>query len=496
MEGADVVVVGGGGSGLTAALSAAEEGARVILLEKNPALGGSTALSVGSFSAAGTRAQSRRGIDDSAEQFIDDMAVANGDLEAHENAELREVLCRNSGSAFEWVRGLGLQFFGPTEEPPFRNPRMHNIVPHSGAYIRALGRAARRRGVDIRLGVEVEGLVQGPGGRVVGVRGSQPVEASRAVILATGDYSASSELKARWVSEQSAHLPPINPTATGDGFVLAMDLGAATRNTWRSMDELRLRPPSGVDLIKSLPTHPALTRGFRLAIEHMPHAMLTLFARVALTSWTAPTPKLFSAGAILVNSRGERFTDELRHPERLLADQPGNAGFIVFDQDVGTRFSTWPHPLSTFPGVAYAYLDDYRRFRRDATHRGADLDALAASIGAPPGALVRTVERYNALVAAGRDEDFSRASVGNGIRTAPFYAIGPVGAYTTLTDGGLAVTADCQVVDDSGKVIPGLYAVGSTGQGGLILKNHGLHIAWAITSGRLAAASAVRQPAR
>jgi len=72
------------------------------------------------------------------------------------------------------------------------------------------------------------------------------------------------------------------------------------------------------------------------------------------------------------------------------------------------------------------------------------------------------------------------------LRTSPFVALGPVRNYINFTDGGLAVNERLQVLDTQDRVIPGLYAAGSSGQGGLLLKGHGHHLGWAFTSGRLA----------
>ena len=71
----------------------------------------------------------------------------------------------------------------------------------------------------------------------------------------------------------------------------------------------------------------------------------------------------------------------------------------------------------------------------------------------------------------------------------PWLLLGPLKAYFTTTEGGAAINEQMQVLDDNGDVIPGLYAVGQNGLGGMILFSHGLHIAWAITSGRLAGRS-------
>jgi fumarate reductase flavoprotein subunit len=96
------------------------------------------------------------------------------------------------------------------------------------------------------------------------------------------------------------------------------------------------------------------------------------------------------------------------------------------------------------------------------------------------------VARWNEQVAAGADAEFGRERLGDGVTEGPFYALGPMNAYVTLADGGLAVDTELRVTTEDGEVVPGLWAAGSTGQGGLQLLNHGLHIGWAMISGRLA----------
>lgn len=497
----DVVVVGGGGAGLAAAVTAAQAGAQVVLLEKNDRLGGTTALSVGSFSAAGTSVQRAAGVTDTPDDFRRDLALSNGELETREDDVLREVLTANGGVAFDWLRSLGLQFIGPTEEPPFTKPRMHNIVPNSRAYIVELERAARRAGVSIRTGFRVNRLVPDDDGRVVGVEGPYRVGARRGVVLATGDYSANAELKARWLGPERAALPPVNPTSTGDGFVMAMALGAVAKNTDRAVEDLRLRPPTNatVGLVGRLPTSPAVARVLRVAIERLPRRIVTRFVRAVLTGHVAPSQVLFEAGAVLVNSDGKRFTDELRTPARGLARQKENAAYVVFDARVARMFSAWPHPLSTFPGVAYAYLADYERFRPDAIRHRTTLGELALAIGADPATMEQDLARYNDTVRARGEDEFGRTALEHPVVEPPFYALGPLTGFVTITDGGLGLDERCRVLDAEGTPIPGLYAAGSTGQGGLILRNHGLHVAWAITSGRVAGAAVTEdapQPAR
>lgn len=481
----DVVVVGGGGSGLSAAVHAAAAGARVLLLEKTDHVGGSTGLSVGAYSAAGTSLQRRVGIDDSPRSFVEDMRTANGDLEPLDNAELRVILAEDSAPVFEWLRSIGVQFFGPTPDPPFRNARMHNVVPNPRAYIAALRREAQRHHVTILTGVRAKELLL-ERRQVVGVRSSNATFTAKAVILAAGDYSGNSAWLREHVSDGAGQLSPINPTNTGDGIAMATKVGAATRNMQFAIDDLRFPPVPGVDIVKSLPHVGPAPLFMRLAIEHLPRGLLRWFARRALTTWIAPSRELYASGAILVNKKGHRFTDELAQPAPATAQQPGNCAYVVFDASVAEKFRAWPHPLSTFPGVAYAYLQDYEGLRPDITFKADSLSSLATRIKVPPGPFEAAVHEYNSSVVAERDEPFGRSKFGPPLVRQPFYALGPLSGVVVLTEGGLVVDRHCRVLSEDGAVIPGLYAAGSNGQAGLLLKNHGLHIAWAMVSGRVA----------
>jgi succinate dehydrogenase/fumarate reductase flavoprotein subunit len=88
------------------------------------------------------------------------------------------------------------------------------------------------------------------------------------------------------------------------------------------------------------------------------------------------------------------------------------------------------------------------------------------------------------------DSQRLRQSLGNRQTTPPYLLLGPIHSYVVLADGGLAVSTKMEVLDRGGKPIPGLYAAGSSGQGGLLLCGHGHHLAWAFVSGRIAGASA------
>jgi fumarate reductase flavoprotein subunit len=314
------------------------------------------------------------------------------------------------------------------------------------------------------------------------------------VVLATGDYSASDELKGRLVSPECASLPAINPSSTGDGHLMGLAVGAEIKNADRALEELRLPPAKGhlVGLVGWMPSSGVLAHMLRVAIERLPRALIGRMFRAVLTGYVAPSAALIRAGSILVNQDGQRFGSEEDKPARALARQRDNRCYLVFDADVADLVSKWPNPLSTFPGVAYAYLQDYARFRPDAVHRADTIQGLAKTMGVDAALLRHTIDRYNGAVRLGEDQEFGRRNLGNGILRPPFYAVGPLTGFVTLTDGGLAIDEECRVLDMSGLPIQGLYAVGSVGQGGLILANHGLHIAWAITSGRVAGRAALK----
>jgi succinate dehydrogenase/fumarate reductase flavoprotein subunit len=466
----DVIVVGGGGAGLAAASEAATAGARVLLLEKEETLGGSTAWSVGSISATRTPQQKAAGIEDSPDEHFEDLEVLAGKYANRDNRALRRILVDNTTGMMAWLMGLGIEFVGPNVEPPHRKPRMHNVLPNSRAFPYVLGRHCRKLGVEIRLGARAERLLMEEG-RVVGViAGGETLRARSGVVLASGDYSASPELKARFAGAEAAELDPVNPAATGAGFPMALELGAEMVNGDIVRGPImRFVPPRQDTLIRRLPPVRPLAKAMRWGADHLPDAVKRPFMMGFLLTALGPSPELFKAGAVLVNREGRRFADEKIGPARAVPMQPEKLAFIAFDESVAERFQAWPYFVSTAPGIAYAYLDDYRRSRADLYHRAGTVEALARSLGVPAGALRQSLAA---------------------LRQPPFYALGPVRSYVVFTDGGLRVTERLEVVGPSGTPIPGLFAAGSTGQGGVLLEGHGHHLGWAFVSGRIAGRNA------
>jgi fumarate reductase flavoprotein subunit len=472
----DVIVVGGGGAGLAAAIEARAAGASVLLVEKNAQLGGSTAWSIGSISATQTPHQRARGIADTPADHWADMPGFAGDLQPRDNDALRRVLCDEVPAAFQWLLDSGVRFVGPMPEPPHRQPRMHNVLPNSRSFIYHLERRARGAGVVIRTGLRVVGLAR-EGARVIGITalgegGSNTRLLARGgVVLSAGDFTNSPELKGRFMGPREAKVEGVNVTATGDGQGMAEAIGARIVNGDLALGpEIRFIAPARENFLRRLPPWRALASCMAWAMDHVPPVLLRPFLMQFLTTALAPSPTLFEAGAVLVNQRGERFGDELDKPALRVPEQPGRQAWIVLDQRLAQQFSAWPHFVSTAPGVAYAYIPDYRRNRPDVYTEAATLDVLAGKLGMDAAALASSVA----------SAPLQKLGAG------PFIALGPVRAVFVHAEGGLMVDLQHRVLDAGDQPIPGLYAAGSTGQGGLLLKGHGHHLAWAFVSGRRA----------
>ncbi|MGD9805679.1 MAG: FAD-dependent oxidoreductase [Hyphomicrobiaceae bacterium] len=485
MSEADVIVVGGGGAGLAAAAEAANLGRKVILLEKGQRLSGSTAWSVGSISATNTPQQKAAGIVDHPDAHFEDLDVLAGPMANRDNQALRRILVDNITETLAWLEKAGLVFVGPNPEPPHRLPRMHNVLPNSRAFPEMLGRLCRKRGVEIRLATLADEILM-ENGRAVGVR-TQPTSGSErsgnirargAIVLAGGDFAANAEMKSELAGAAAVKIDAVNPEATGDAIRIARAIGAEVINGDIIRGPImRFVPPQRESLLRRLPPQRWLAKTLALAQAYLPEAIQRPFAMSFLVTALGPSRGLFEAGAILVNAQGRRFTDELGHSAAAVPEQPGRIAYIVMDAHIAGQFSAWPNFTSTAPGVAYAYLADYKRNRRDIYHEANTVGDLAAKLH------MSAENLENAI-----------ASSGNGgqpaLAEAPFVALGPVKSYVVFTDGGLRVTERLEVIGKSGTPIPGLYAAGSTGQGGVLLEGHGHHLGWAFVSGRIAGRNA------
>jgi fumarate reductase flavoprotein subunit len=489
----DVIVVGAGGSGLAAAYSAAEHGGSVLVLEKRPQPGGTTGIAVGSFTAAGTALQQAAEIDDDADAHaVDVCQFAPPELESCNRQELRAFFLGEAAETYRWLEDLGLTFVGPFPEPPNRQPRMHNVVPGAKAYVTALQLALTKQGGKLQCGADVEELLC-ENQRTVGVRAtvngkSHEFRARRGVVLATGDYASNSELIARHKGAQFRGIEGINPFSTGEGHELVRAAGGQLVN----MDitygpELRFVASNRRPFQQWLPTHGWQARAMGWLAPRLPARVKDHLIKRLLVTWQHPEAALFDDGAILLNQHGARFVNERLTPTReiAVAAQPDKAAYLLLDGRLVKRYSAWPHFISTAPDIAYAYVSDYQRLRRDVTVTGYGISDVALRRGLDEAAVTKSVSDFNAYVTGSRDDSFGRQGDPIPLQDEPWVLLGPVKAYFTTTEGSAVINQQLQVLDERGEPISGLYAVGQIGLGGMILWGHGLHIAWAMTSGRL-----------
>jgi len=489
----DVIVVGGGGSGLACAMAAAQGGADVLLLEKRPKLGGATGLAIGSFTANRTALQRKAGIDDNPDAHEEDAAKFGPPAyQAKNNHALRRFFFDHGADTLEWMGRLGLSFYGPSPEPPNRVPRMHNVVPNAKAYIAAFQLGLLRAGGTILCNAPAEQVLV-DGGRVTGVVAN--VEGERrtfharvGVVLAAGDYANAPDIIARYRGPEFTAIEGINPHALGDGHRLAEQAGARLVNMEITYGpELRFVPRARDGFEQLLPSKGLAMRAMGMMMPLVPKRVVHWMIKRLLVTWQHPEDAILSDGAILLNREGRRFCNELQSPARevAVADQADKIAYILMDQRLCERYSAWPHFISTAPEIAYAYVNDYLRLRPDVAVAGNSVAAVASARSLPSAEVQRTVEQYNAF-AAGQDEDaFHRTDRPAPLAGNRWVLLGPVKAYFTTTEGGAAIDKHMQVLDGDDRPIPGLYAVGQNGLGGMVLWGHGLHIAWAITSGRL-----------
>ena len=375
------------------------------------------------------------------------MAGFNGDLDARDNVELRRVLADEMPDTFRWLLQHGVRFYGPMPEPPHSKPRMHNVLPNSRAFITHLARAARRAGVTIACGVRAIALVAEQG-RVVGVdcataSGPRRFRARGGVVLAAGDFTSDPELKAQFMGPQEAKIDGVNVTATGDGQKLALALGARIVNGDLALGpELRFVPPPGRNMLLMLPPWRLLANLMAWSLEHMPSALLRPFAMSFVTTALAPSPDLFVEGALLINKRGERFTDERDKPAYALPDQPDKVAYILLDSRMAAMFSGWPYFISTAPGVAYAYVDDYRRNRADIFNTGATLGEGPRAPARARGHAASKLAMPAAALAGNRWRAQCQRRQPAAVRRGPYVAFGPLRAVFVHAEAGWRSTAN------------------------------------------------------
>ena len=447
----NLIVIGAGGAGLTAALTAAEAGLRVLILEKEAEVGGSTIMSGGSFALAGTDIQEANGIADTPATLFDDLRRYGGN---ENDPDVVRAYTDNQAETYAWLLGLGVKFASTVRDSPGNSVRRTHTITPSAVIPLLLAKAEATGLVETIYGARAWRLVTDPAtGRVTGVEvdGEEPftAHATHGVVLASGGFTRAPDLIKRFAPNFASARVSGGKGNTGDGLLMAWKLGADL------LDVGYIQGNYGV--------HPA---GKSNAVVHPIYR-----------------------GAIVVNKNGNRYVNEAitfkMHSNACMA-QPGRVTFQIFDQSV---MNTSDDALAS-----YSFKS---RVATGEVLKADTLAGLASLIGVPPENLESSVARYNAGVDAGVDRDFGRTEIAPGlgpmikIETAPFYAF-PATVVILGTYCGIRVDGTMQVVDVLGMEIDGLFAAGEVVGG---FHGHGeipgAALGKAFIFGRLAAKSAI-----
>ncbi len=466
----DVIVAGAGTAGLPTAISAAERGARVALIEKTGEVGGSLHVTAGQMSAAGTKLQARRGIEDTPDSHFEDaMRISKRTADA----DLVRLAVDLAPGTVDWLTDQGFEFDPVCPEIFFGHEAYSVARTYWGVgggrtilkFLRPLLDAAIATGrLDLRLDTELTAIQRGENGHITGVevRGPDgPPETLPApnLVMTTGGYGANAGLFAEW-TQGFPLFSAARESSTGEGIVLGQQAGAARRNAEKFL------PTFGGIAIAGRPG--------RIDFDDLPNL----------------TPQLRPPWEIYVNLKGERFVAEdnpsVDAREHALIAQPELTFWIVYDETARTSsepfLGGWLTDETAWSGDAVMQaFDDHASFQR-----ADSIAALAKACGLDAEALEQTVAAYNAGVKSGSDA-LGRAHLPAPLAAAPYYAIMAHGVVLK-TAGGLTVDTRLRVIGEDGNPIPGLYAAGEA-IGGATLSGQsfvgGMSVTPALGFGRL-----------
>ena len=441
----DVVVVGAGGAGLTASVRATQEGAKVILLEKMPFVGGNSLRAEGGMNAAGTKVEAQLGLEDSTvDNFVADTLRLGHDLA---DPELVRTLSENSAEAVDWLFSIDapltrVKATGGCEGRKYLH-QPEDGSPVGEYLVEKLKVQTEKLGIDVYVNTKATEILM-DNGQAVGVLAEDAEHNytinAKAVVLATGGFGANFDLMASYDPSLANAVTTNHSGAQGDGIMMAQAVGADTVD----MEQIQLHPT------------------------------------VIQTNGLLVSESFRSLGAVIVNTEGKRFVNDLAGRDvvsQAELKQPDGYCFIIFDQHLVDELALSQKFISggyTITGDTYEEL---------AENMGLSGEAIAN--------FAETMNTWNESVAKGIDEEWGRNNgMDDDLSTAPFYAI-KIAPGIHHTMGGIKIDSQAQVIDTAGSVIPGLFACGET-TGGIHGGNRvgGNAVCDFIVFGRIAGASA------
>ena len=491
---ADVVIVGAGGAGMTAAITAAAEGKSVVIVESQAMVGGNSVRATGGMNAGKTVYQDEnefaegagveKTLKTAAEKYADNATITalaktvseqwaayqadpKGYFDSVELMELDtmiggkgvndpalvETLCSNSADAIDWLGEQGITLNSVSSAGGASVKRIHRPVNEEGKVVSVgaymvplLEEDCQKAGVQMMLNTTATEILTDDNGAAVGIKatgasGETITINAKAVILTSGGFGANMDMVVEYKPELKGFMTTNAPGILGQGIKMAQAIGADTVD----MDQIQIHPTVQYDSAS------LITEGLR------------------------------GDGAVLINSEGKRFIDEVGTRDVVSAAeiaQPGSYSWLIIDQKMVDDSS-----------VIQGYI------KKGYTFEGKTYEELAEQIGVDGAALAETMNTWNGYVEAKNDPDFGRTSFANKLDTAPYYAI-KVTAGVHHTMGGLKINTNTEVLNENGEVIPGLFAAGEV-TGGVHGANRlgGTAVSDFVVFGRIAGAAASKYAA-
>ena len=467
------LVIGAGGSGLAAAITLQEQGVETLVVDKMASAGGATALTGALINGGCSKQQAERGVtDDVQTMFMDAMVYGS----FQNDARMTWLMVNNTGDSVDWLHDtVGVEFEDVINHfPEHTNDRAFYPKGKLPGYLTGtMEQYYRSNGGELLLETRAQHLLT-ENGRVVGASCSTTDGVlniyADVTLLATGGYGASVALRPE---NQMGTLFYGASASTGDGIIMAEEVGAMTHY----MQYLKSYP-QGIE--KPLDGGNITADG-------------TTFRGNAYISPLASQAATLNDGAIYVNVEGERCMNEnmdFVSIKKVTQKQTDMTVYLVMDQK---GFDNWMAKMEVSAGLTQEIVEPWL----DATEgkpvfrRGATVEEAAEKAGINAEKLSETVAHFNDMVAAGKDDDFGRAEMSVGLDLDGQIYIVEQRLRMATSLGGLKTSTSFEVYDENEQVIDGLYACGE-----IIGGVHGDEsmpsncVAWAVTSGRLAAKAA------
>lgn len=503
----DVVVVGAGGAGLSAAASILQEGKRVVVVEKFPAVGGNTVRTGGPMNAANPKWQNTFdaiageshtlseivAIDESVidPEYLQDFRSLKQQINNYlsENKgktgylfdsallhriqtylggkrtdqlgnviygqyDLVKILTDEALESVKWLENIGVEFDKHDVTMPVGAlwRRGHKPLKSEGyAYVSALQKYVEDKGGIIITDTAVKSLIV-EDGHVSGVigqglNGKKVTVKADAVILASGGFGANTkmlkEYNTYWTEIDDNIKTSNSPAITGDGILLGQSVGADL---------------VGMGFSQMMPVSDPETG--------------------ALFSGLQVPPQNF----IMVNKQGKRFVNEYGSRDKLTQAAIDNGGlfYLIADEEIKkTAYNTSQEKIDKQIAAGTLFCAD-------------TLEELAEKLGMDADIFKQTIANYNAYADAGYDPEFGKDVFDLKVEVAPFYAT-PRKPAVHHTMGGLKIDTQTHVLDKSGQKISGLYAAGEVA-GGIHAGNRlgGNSLTDIFTFGRIAGKTALK----